>query len=115
MRLSLEGTERMFSGMCIEYYDDRATGYDSYQASLPIPGTAEKQNSFGEYELLAFGKRLVLHTPDNQWVNIELTKLTKTEHQWRLQYDDLVKLGGNDLDLPLSLPQTALYLTFKKD
>ncbi len=109
------GIEKMFEEMCIEYFDDRNTGRDSYQMSIALPNDSEKQSEFGEYELLANGKRLVLHTPENKNINIELTKLTKTEHQWRLQYSDMMKLSGEEVDLPEDLPNFSMYLTFKKE
>lgn len=109
------GIEKMFEEMCIEYFDDRRTGRDSYQMSMALSGDSEKQSEFGEYELLANGKRLVLHTPENKNINIELTKLTKTEHQWRLQYSDMMKLSGEEVDLPEDLPNFSMYLTFKKE
>jgi len=109
------GIEKMFEEMCIEYFDDRATGKDSYQTSISASSDDEKQNEFGEYELLANGKRLVLQTNDNQRIDIELTKLTEEEHQWRLQYADMMKLSGDKMDLPEGLPNFAMYLTFNKE
>lgn len=114
-RFMIGGVEKIFEEMCIEYFDDRASGRDSYQTSIYMSDDTEKQNEFGEYELLADGKRLVLHTSDNQRINVELTELTDTEHQWRLQYSDMVKLSGDEMDLPEDLPNFAMYLTFKKE
>lgn len=114
-RFMVGGIEKLFEEMCIEYFDDRVTGKDSYQTSIYALNDAEKQNEFGEYELLANGKRLVLHTNDNQRIDIELTKLTEEEHQWRLQYADMLKLSGDKMDLPEGLPNFAMYLTFNKE
>lgn len=114
-RFMMGGIEKIFEDMCIEYFDDRTSGKDSYQLSIYSSDSTEKQNEFGEYELLANGKRLVLHTAANQRIDIELSKLTETEHQWRLQYGDMIKLSGSPMDLPEELPNFAMYLTFKKE
>jgi hypothetical protein len=114
-KFMLGGIEKIFEEMCIEYFNDRVSGRDSYKINIHLPDEVEEQYKFGEYELLAEGKRLVLYTNDNQQINIELTKLTHKEHQWRLQYYDMVRLGGSEVEIPEDLPNFVMYLTFSKE
>ncbi len=113
-RFIMGGMEKMFEDMTIEYFDDRPGSRDSYQTTVITEDSQEKQSDFGEYELLAQGKRLVLHTPDNQSVDIEITQLTPKSHQWRLQYSDMLRLSGEAMEMDQDFPNFAMYLTFKK-
>lgn len=107
--------KNIFGNMQIEYFDDRDNKLDTYQIGISAPAKTKGKNDFGEYEVLANGKRLVLHTTDSQSIDINIASITEQEQQWRLRYSDMIKLSGGDIDLPEDLPNCTIYLTFKKE
>lgn len=112
----LGGLSRLFESMTIEFFEDGVTK-DSYQISMKIPGEAEPQKEFGEYELRANGKRLIIHDQNTRSkVDVELAKLTNEEMQWRMQFSDLAKFGGQDVGFAWdeAMPNMVLYMTFRK-
>lgn len=110
----LGGMEKIFEDMCVEYFDDRPGNKDSYKMTLQLPNEAEPHTEFGEYELLAAGKRLVMYTPDGKKLNVELTRLDQSKQQWRLQMRDLLELSGDLYELPENMPDVVLYMTFQR-
>ncbi len=110
----LGGLEKMYEGMSIEYFDDRTSARDSYKMTLQLPNESEPHTEFGEYELLANGSRLLMHTPDGKKLNIEIAPSEKNTQQWRLQMADLLQLGGDTYELPDDMPNVVIYMTFHK-
>lgn len=111
----LGGLEKLFDNMCIEYFDDRASKRDSYQVSLKLPGEKEEQTEFGDYEILANGKRLVLHTQDLDQLDIELTELSKEKLTWRIPLLEFGLLSGEEMELPEEMADVVMYMTLHKD
>ena len=120
MKAYLGAMESMFESMCIQFYDDRddAESRDSYETSVQmLDGTdGEGQKSFGDYEILADGKRLILHERGGVPFDIGL-EMTRSYLKLRFQFSDLAKLGGSDEDLedmPLEVANMAIYMKFSR-
>jgi hypothetical protein len=110
----LNGLEKIFEHMCVEYFNDRPGNKDSYKMTVQLPNEVEPHTEFGEYELLASGKRLIMYMPNGKKLNIEVNQLDETKQQWRLQMQDLFQFSGDHYNLPSEMPEVIIYMTFHK-
>lgn len=112
----LGGLSKFFEKMSIEFFEDGITK-DSYLIATQLPGEKECHKEFGEYELRANGKRLIMHdikTRDR--INIEIQKISKDTMLWRIPFSDLVKFGAKGMSLKWmeGPPDFDTYITLKK-
>jgi hypothetical protein len=120
LKLMMGMFEKMFKGMCVEYFNDRKdeSQKDSYKTSFVLLDneSSESIDESGDYEVLADGKRLVLHPFGEKPINIGV-EITRSYLTWRIQFSDLAKLGASaeELeDMPLEVASMVMYMTFRK-
>lgn len=112
----LAGLGKLFEKMSIEFFEDGITK-DSYLFTTQLPGEKETYKEFGEYELRANGKRLIVYDlRTNERLNIALEQLSNDTMQWRMQFCDLIKFASKDRQLKWmgEPPSFTTFLTFKK-